>query len=250
MSTASPAAVVVITSLVARGGIGQAGVRAEPFEAFIDDWRMAGSESGGIDALQLTARGSDFAYDLQLKAESPLVLHGDSGFSVKSRDGHASYYYSQPAYAVTGTLTLPDRTVDVTGQGWLDREWSSQPLSEDQSGWDWFSLSFDSGARMMGFRLRDSGGDFTSDTWIEPDGSTEALPDGALQTLPLEMAEVAGRQVPVRWRRQLPAKGLDVDIAALNTQAWMDTSFPYWEGPVSIRGSHSGRGYLEMTGYE
>jgi predicted secreted hydrolase len=26
-------------------------------------------------------------------------------------------------------------------------------------------------------------------------------------------------------------------------------SFAYWEGPVSFRGSHSGVGYLEMTGY-
>jgi predicted secreted hydrolase len=30
----------------------------------------------------------------------------------------------------------------------------------------------------------------------------------------------------------------------------MGTSFPYWEGPVRINGSHSGMGYLEMTGYE
>jgi len=30
----------------------------------------------------------------------------------------------------------------------------------------------------------------------------------------------------------------------------MDTSIPYWEGPVRVTGSHTGRGYLEMTGYE
>jgi predicted secreted hydrolase len=30
----------------------------------------------------------------------------------------------------------------------------------------------------------------------------------------------------------------------------MDTAFPYWEGPVTITGSHRGRGYLEMTGHE
>ena len=36
---------------------------------------------------------------------------------------------------------------------------------------------------------------------------------------------------------------------ALNARSWMGTSFPYWEGPISFRGSHSGVGYLEMTGY-
>jgi predicted secreted hydrolase len=30
----------------------------------------------------------------------------------------------------------------------------------------------------------------------------------------------------------------------------MDTSFAYWEGPIRFHGSHEGRGYLEMTGYE
>jgi predicted secreted hydrolase len=26
-------------------------------------------------------------------------------------------------------------------------------------------------------------------------------------------------------------------------------SFPYWEGPITFAGSHTGVGYLEMTGY-
>ena len=27
----------------------------------------------------------------------------------------------------------------------MDREWSSQPLAPDQTGWDWFSLHLTSG---------------------------------------------------------------------------------------------------------
>ncbi|MEM8665661.1 MAG: lipocalin family protein, partial [Pseudomonadota bacterium] len=34
-----------------------------------------------------------------------------------------------------------------------------------------------------------------------------------------------------------------------NPHSWMDVSVPYWEGPVRIRGSHRGEGFLEMTGY-
>lgn len=234
---------------MARGGIGQAGVTAAPFDAFIDDWEMRAT-GDGISNLHLTARSPDFAYDLTLTADRPLILHGEGGYSVKSRDGHASYYYSQPSYAVRGTLTLPEGEVEVTGNGWLDREWSSQPLSEDQSGWDWFSLSFDDGARLMGYRMRDSRGDYTAATWIAPDGSAEVLEEGALQAEPLDWSEVAGRQVPTRWRVVLPAKGLDAEVSALNSQSWMGTSFSYWEGPVRVSGSHTGRGYLEMTGYE
>ncbi|MBI6630473.1 lipocalin-like domain-containing protein [Pontibaca salina] len=234
---------------LARGGIGQAGVSIAPFHAYIDNWEMQGHEGSGISDLTLSASGPEFAYDLTLKAAGPLVLHGDGGYSVKSAAGQASYYYSQPHYEGRGTITLPEGEIAVSGLGWLDREWSSQPLASDQTGWDWFSLSFDSGARMMGFRLRDDMSGYTSATWIAPDGNTSALPDGALKLTPLAASSVAGREVPTRWRVELPARDLDVTVSALNPQSWMDTSFPYWEGPVTVSGSHMGRGYLEMTGY-
>lgn len=239
-----------VAERLARGGIGQAGATASPFTAWIDDWEMKAPADSGISDLALTARGETFRYDLTLSTDGPIVLHGEQGYSVKSADGQASYYYSQPAYDVSGTLHLPDGSVRVTGQGWLDREWSTQPLSPDQTGWDWFSLSFDSGARMMGFRLRDSGAGYTSATWIDPDGQSQALSDGALDVQPLKTEPVSGRDIPVRWRVALPARGLDVEVSALNPNSWMDTSFPYWEGPVTVTGSHSGRGYLEMTGYD
>ncbi|MCL6282068.1 iron ABC transporter permease [Ruegeria sp. 2012CJ41-6] len=236
-----------VAERLARGGIGQAGVSADPFEAWIDDWRMAGP---GFNMLDLQARGAEFAYDLSLTAQGPLVQHGDRGYSVKSQDGQASYYYSQPNFAVTGTLTLPTGPVALTGNAWLDREWSSQPLSADQNGWDWFSLSFDDGTRLMAFRLRGGRGDFTSGTWIGADGSATPLPDGLIEVVPLDLTGVAGREVPTRWRLTLPDKALSVEIEALNPQAWMATSFPYWEGPVRVTGSHDGKGYLEMTGYD
>ncbi len=237
---------------LARGGIGQAGVTAEPFMAWIDDWELRSIAPKGADALNLLevrARGADFAYDLRLSAEGPLVLQGDAGYSVKSESGQASYYYSQPFFTVTGTLELPEGAIAVAGQGWLDREWSSQPLSEDQEGWDWVSLIFEDGSRMMGFQLRGAGAPFTSGTWIAADGTATPAPHGALRFEAQEHARVAGRQVPVRWRIVWPERGLDIATTPLNPQSWMDTSIAYWEGPLRFSGSHGGRGYLEMTGY-
>jgi predicted secreted hydrolase len=55
--------------------------------------------------------------------------------------------------------------------------------------------------------------------------------------------------MPVKWRVQLPSQGVDVTVSAVNNDAWMATSVPYWEGPVTVQGSDTGVGYLEMTGY-
>lgn len=245
----------LVAERLARGGTGQAGVtlgEGAPFRAWIDDWEMQSTALAGEDAfarLRLAARGAEFGYRLDLVAGGPLVRHGEAGYSVKSAGGQASHYYSQPFYRVTGELDLPEGKVAVTGQAWLDREWSSQPLGTDQTGWDWFSLSFDGGEKLMGFVLRDGGSGFTSGTWIEADGTPHPLPPGALQAVPLEEAPVEDREVPVSWRLILPERGLDVSLQALNPQAWMATSVPYWEGPVRVTGSHGGRGYLEMTGY-
>ncbi|MEM6460490.1 MAG: lipocalin-like domain-containing protein [Pseudomonadota bacterium] len=236
-----------------RGGIGQAGVTASPFSAWIDDWQMTSRASAGDDALSalnVRARGPAFSYDINLEASGPLVFHGDNGYSVKSASGQASYYYSQPFYRVTGTIVLPTGPVEVTGQAWLDREWSSQPLDENQTGWDWLSLHFDDGSKLMGFRLRSRTDDaFTSATWVRPDGTTTTYGDGSLVMIPEATARVAGRTVPVGWRLQLPQRELDITVEALNPQSWMDTLVAYWEGPVAAAGTHGGRGYLEMTGY-
>ncbi|MEP3919691.1 lipocalin-like domain-containing protein [Ascidiaceihabitans sp.] len=232
----------------ARGGIGQAGVTPAPFEAWIDDWHLKGDN---FDTMQMHATGPEFAYDVTLDAQGPLVFHGDGGFSVKSAKGQASYYYSQPFYDLSGTLTLPDGPVPVTGTAWLDREWSSQPLADDQSGWDWFSLSFEDGNKLMGFRLRQTDGTFfASGTWIAPDGTPTALRPDDFIASPMALSDVGGRDVPTTWRVQVPRFNVDVTTTALNPQAWMAVSLPYWEGPVTVQGSHTGRGYLEMTGYE
>ena len=233
---------------LARGGIGQAGVEVEPFRAWIDEWAMEGPSPADV---RLQAASDEVAYDLALVADGPFVPQGEEGYSVKSTTGQASHYYSQPFYEVEGTLTLPEGEVAVTGTGWMDREWSSQYLARSQEGWDWFSLNFDTGERMMAFRLRDAErGDYTPATWIAADGTPTPYADGAVTVTPLETHEVAGREIPVRWRIEMPARDLAIETEPVNPDAWMGTAFPYWEGPIRISGTHRGVGYLEMTGYE
>src|SRR5258707_8292425 len=163
----------------ARGGVGQAGVEAKPFLAWIDSWEMRGTDqtrASTIAPLELKASAADFAYALRLDADRPLVLQGDAGYSRKSERGQASYYYSQPFFKVSGRITIDDRPAEVTGLAWMDREWSSQPLAPDQTGWDWFSLHLTSGEKLMLYRLRQQDGhNNLFGNWIEPDGRSSEI---------------------------------------------------------------------------
>jgi predicted secreted hydrolase len=66
---------------------------------------------------------------------------------------------------------------------------------------------------------------------------------------PKDVIDISGHKLPVGWHVELPARGIAIDCTPLNPRAWMGTSVPYWEGPIRFAGSHSGVGYLELTGY-
>jgi predicted secreted hydrolase len=236
---------------LARGGIGQAGVTATPFRAWIDDWSLAAEdEAPGLSKVTMTAKGTDFSYKLTLATDKAPVPQGDGGYSRKSDKGQASYYYSQPFFEVTGSLTIDGREVAVTGRAWMDREWSSQPLAADQKGWDWFSLHLASGEKLMLFRLRGADGNgFRAGTWIMPDATAEALASDDIVLTPMAEHGVAGRKLPIVWKVEVKSRGIAIETKALNAESWMGTRFPYWEGPITFGGSHAGEGYLEMTGY-
>jgi predicted secreted hydrolase len=242
-----------VSEKFARGGVGQAGVEPKPFLAWIDAWEMRGGDAmrdDRIAPLELKASGADFAYALRCEADHGLVLQGDAGYSRKSDRGQASYYFSQPYFEASGRISIDDKPVEVTGHAWMDREWSSQPLASDQTGWDWFSLHFNSGEKLMLFRLRQTDGNhYASGNWILPDGKTEQIASAAIRMTPKKSEEVAGRPIPVAWDIAIPRLALTIACVPLNARSWMGTSYPYWEGPISFGGSHSGVGYLEMTGY-
>ncbi|MBT2787362.1 MULTISPECIES: lipocalin-like domain-containing protein [unclassified Halomonas] len=251
----------------------QAGVIASPFHAWLDDWQLKANDEvdhRDFDNLTLTAYSGEgdsrFGYSLTLTAEGPLVLHGDGGFSQKAANGQGSMYYSQPFWQIEGDVTLNGETKTVSGRGWLDREWSSQLLDARQSGWDWFSLHFEDGHKLMAFQLRGGGSggsdgsedthpsaDYRSGTWISPQGEATPLATDDITLTPLATSAVAGRDVPTRWRLEVPSAGLDMTIEAPHANRWMDTSVPYWEGEVLVNdrasGEPLGKGYLEMTGY-
>lgn len=243
-------------------GLAQAGAQAEPFAAWLDDWSLHSTGDSWLP-LQAGFRDGDMGFKLQLDSDQGLVLQGESGFSQKHASGSGSYYYSQPFLLAEGILTINGKEIPVSGQAWLDREWSSQFLQPEQGGWDWFALHLDSGEKIMLFRLRNkqesaSNGerDFQYGVLISPEGQTTRLDSSQIEFEVLEYMRLHDRRLPARWRIKLPEIGREMLITALLEDQWMDVDFAYWEGAIEVSGEASGsgaetsgRGYLEMTGY-
>jgi len=245
----------------ARGGThgaeARAGAVAEPFATWLDDWILASSGPEWLP-LEVRATQDDHAMHLVLDTDQPLVLQGEAGFSQKHPNGAGSHYYSQPFLQASGELHIDGRRIAVSGKAWLDREWSSQFLQSDQTGWDWFALHLDSGEKLMLFRLRgapragQSGGDYRHGVLVSPGGGKQLLDPGLIQLQVLQREEVFGRLLPLSWRIELPEIGRSMTLVALHPNQWMEVDFPYWEGVVTVSGDDAGSrgiGYLEMTGY-
>ncbi len=233
----------------ARRGMGLAGVKLSPFKAWIDNWIFTGDNK--LTKLKINSTGERFAYSLELQTQKNLILQGENGFSVKSSEGNASHYYSQPFYTVTGWVEIDGIKEKVKGQGWLDREWSSDLLSKTQLGWDWFSIHLASGNKIMLFQIRGKdGNNFVSGSWINKNGDKEVLSAKKVMIKKLKSKSFAWGAIPSKWQIYIPERELKITITPLNPNSFMETLIPYWEGPVTLSGSEKGVGYLEMTGYK
>ena len=221
---------------------------------WLGDWRFELGPKGYHARVQ----GADFAYQLDLQPDGLPLLQGQAGFSRKAADPrHASYYYSRPQLRVSGQLTLDGTARPVTGQAWLDHEWSSELLPEGAQGWDWIGLNLDDGSGLMAFRLRDAAGKaLWSAATIRPAGQIgQVLPPEAVHFTPLRQwhSPRSGIDWPVVWRVQ--AGGRQLELQPLINDQELDsrrsTGAIYWEGAVRALegGREVGRGYLEMTGY-
>jgi predicted secreted hydrolase len=105
----------------------------------------------------IPARG--FSLDLTFRPRQPAMANGQNGYSRKgSKAEQASYYYSIPHLRVSGTVLRGGKRVAVTGEAWLDREWSSTLLPKDAVGWDWAGINLDDGGALMAFQVRGGNG--------------------------------------------------------------------------------------------
>ena len=272
----------------ARGALGLAGASPElgdppgtAHRVWLEDWQStalpvdedapcaSALASGRCLVVELKAAAGEAKLQLRLESQRPLVLQGEQGLSRKSSEpGNASYYYSFTRMAVSGALRLGGQVLPVTGQAWMDREWSTSALSEAQEGWDWFALQLDDGTDLMFYQLRRKDGmaDPHSAGVLVGLAASPTAGSGA-NTVPLAASDVVidvedywtsphtGARYPARWRLRVPAASLDLRVTPhLADQELHRTQVVYWEGAVGVQGTREGRpvrgdGYVELAGY-
>jgi predicted secreted hydrolase len=240
---------------IRRVGSGLAEAAGDDTRVWIDDWRL---EHMG-DGYDTRAQAEGFALQLHLQDTQPPLLNGEAGYSQKGpAPRSASEYYSQPHLQVRGMVTRGARRDDVTGEAWLDHEWSSEYLDAAAVGWDWVGINLKDGAALTAFQIRDGAGrqHWAGATYRSAEGVTESLPPSQVDFRPLRHWHSNRTNVdyPISWRVRVGAR--EWELQPLMDDQENDTRLTsgalYWEGAVRAleNGRTVGSGYLELTGYD
>ena len=245
---------------VSRAGNDLAGASNTKYHVWLYDW--SAKTEGEVDfPLRLKAKTDDFAIDLLLTSQKNYVLQGDQGLSQKSPEpGNASYYYSYPRLATEGAVSVAGNKFSVIGASWMDREWSTSALSDEQSGWDWFALQLSDNSELMFYQLRRKDGQpdsNSSGTFVLADNSKISLKqhDVTIKSLDSWKSPHSKITYPSRWHVAVPVQNLELEVVPLINDQELNVSYRYWEGAVSVKGTKngkpiSGQGYVELAGYK
>jgi predicted secreted hydrolase len=251
---------------VSRQGFGLSYAKPDNTDVKLDSWRMVRAADGHYTVL---AQAGEFALSLSLTPTQAPLLQGQQGYSQKGPlSSEASYYYSEPQLRVSGSVTRPSRSTGgsaipgapttVNGVAWLDHEWSSTLLSPDAAGWDWLGANLPDGSALMAFKVRGrSGGAVWAHAALrDASGKVTTFDPGEVDFVPQRtwrsprtnavypVAETV-RTGPLTWQLEPLLDDQEMDTRD-------STGSAYWEGAVTVKGAGegTGRGYLELTGYQ
>lgn len=244
-----------------RSGPGLAGAALSQAQIWNGNWQVVWQDSAnpfGKQSLQAVSKDASIALDL-IPAKPP-VINGKNGISQKADGpGKASHYITFTRLNATGSLRIGDEEFIVDGSAWMDHEFSSNSMGDDQAGWDWLSLQLNNGAELMLYRLRKADGStdpHSAGTFVHADGSQQHLSveDYSLTPSAFWTSPATGGAYPLRWQIEVPRLNLSLTVTTpLQAQEIVPTPGrgpTYWEGAVDVVGQDvQGVGYLEMTGY-
>jgi predicted secreted hydrolase len=215
----------------------------QPMPIDVQGWRL----SLGDTITASMDNGSSLS--LQLTDEKPPALH-HGGYIDEGPSVGGSYYYSRTRLSASGTLS----GTPVTGQAWMDHQWGNFIVPSSASGgWDWYSLQLDDNSEVMLYVLRGPTDSPVFGSLIAPDGQVSEI-QATAEPVDHWTSPHTGAEYPSGWRITFPDHQLILTPQLQDQELYFPEapagSVPsYWEGAVTIGGTHTGQGYVELTGY-
>ncbi len=222
----------------------------------------------GCYKLKLVREDCKVGCELFLKPEKPAIPHGDNGV-VQGPSGEGMFYYFIPRCAVTGTITLDNRCLNIKeGRGWYDHEFgkpNSQPTFDgiaQNIAWNWISVQLENGYDVSVYDLFDNNKDGQRcGHWaivIDPEGNWQNYSEFTFQPLKTWTSSRTFTVYPIQWQLEIPAANLSLSVnAEFPAQEFITIiSKPaFWEGRVTVSGdlnskAIAGLGFVERSNFK
>ena len=231
------------------------------FHLRLGDWSIR--EAGNSHVLRATI--DDTIFEATLTPSKNVVLNGRDRDGVSYKDeGEASRYFSYTRMAIEGDLSEEGKTSHFTGSAWMDREFGTWTPTENQKGWDWFSVQLDNGCELMCYQLRNAEGGvspFSCGMFVDEFGNSTYLSnsDFTIEALERWTSPRSGAEYPSGWKLSAPKMALELRVTPVIEDQELDTRgttmIVYWEGACRAGGSAAGnevagRAYVELVGYD
>ncbi len=233
------------------------------FHLRLGDWSLR--EAKDAHVLRATI-GGDVVFEATLRPAKKPVMNGIARDGVSFKDeGEASRYFSYSRMEMEGDLILDGAAAEhFNGAAWMDREFGTWTPTENQKGWDWFSIQLSNETELMCYQLRDGAGgvsDFSSGTFVDKSGDSIALgkSDFTIEPTGFWKSPHTEATYPSGWNVKVPKFDLDLTVTPVMENQELDTRgttmIVYWEGACEVKGKAAGadvlgRAYVELVGYD
>jgi predicted secreted hydrolase len=163
-----------------------------------------------------------------------------------------------------GDLVRNGTIEHFTGSAWMDREFGTWTPTENQKGWDWFSVQLENGCELMCYRLRNDVGEtspYSSGTYVDREGNAHVLTVDEFSIEPTGewKSPNSGATYPSGWEVRVPHLEIEMTVIPVMKEQELDTRgttmIVYWEGACDVAAriegaAVPGRAYVELVGYD
>jgi len=219
----------------------------EHFQLGFKPWQMTLLKTHDL----ITGENPEFAFRMKLKNHVPVVLQDEDAI-LEFKEAGNSYYYSRPRMPTKGIITLNHVDYEVEGSSWFDHQWGD--FRAAVLNWDWFALQLENGADIMLFALQNAdGAEVHVGGTLFQDGETTYLKKTDFTLTPGRTwtSPITKNEYTVEWHLSIPGHDVELDLIGVKDSSEFDARntmySAYWEGPITIKGTHRGVGFLEMS---